>query len=108
MKTSHLVSAVVIGSFTLSAPVFAGGSAEHFSESLGHSVQAVGHSTVAGFKLVSGSVAIPLVIVGEIGKASGEAGEALWEEANTPLPLTEQVLTVGPSPAEAMSAEEEN
>ena len=108
MKTANLVLAVVISSFTVSAPVYAGGSAEHFSESLGHSVQAIGHSTVAGFKLVSGSVAIPLVIVGEIGKASGEAGEALWEEANTSLPLTEKVLTVGPSPADAMASEGDN
>ncbi len=91
---------------SLSMPVFAGGSTQHFSDSLDHSAQALAHSTVAGFKLVSGAVAIPLMIGGEIGKASGEIGESLWEEANTPLPITEEVITVGPTPAEAMAKEE--
>jgi len=91
---------------SLSIPVIAGGSAQHFSDSLDHSVQAIGHSTVAGLKLVSGAVAIPLMMSGEIGKASGEIGESLWDEANTPLPITEEVITVGPTPAEAMAEEE--
>ncbi len=91
---------------SLSMPVFAGGSAQHFSDSLDHSAQALGHVTVAGLKLVSGAVAIPLMISGEIGKASGEIGESLWEEANAPLPITEEVITVGPTPADAMAKEE--
>ena len=92
--------------FSLSMPVIAGGSAQHFSDSLDHSVQALGHSTVAGLKLVSGAVAIPLMMSGEIGKASGEIGESLWDEANSPLPITEEIITVGPAPAEAMAKEE--
>ncbi len=52
-------------------------------------------------------VAIPLMISGEIGKASGEIGEELWEEANTPLPITEEVITAGPRPADAMNNKEE-
>jgi len=91
---------------SLSMPVFAGGSAQHFSDSLDHSVQALGHVTVAGLKLVSGAVAIPLMMSGEIGKASGEIGESLWEEANAPLPITEEVITVGPTPADAMVKQE--
>ena len=43
---------------------------------------------------------------GEIGKASGEIGESLWEEANAPLPITEEVITVGPTPADAMAKQE--
>jgi hypothetical protein len=97
-------SAVILLSFSM--PVLAGGSAQHLSDSLNHSLQALAHSTAAGFKLVSGVVAIPLMVSGEIGKASGEIGEALWEEANTPLPITEEVITAGPTPAEAMSKEE--
>ncbi|MCK5433464.1 MAG: mechanosensitive ion channel protein MscS [Gammaproteobacteria bacterium] len=92
---------------SLSMPVFAGGSAQHFSDSLDHSAQALGHVTVAGLKLVSGAVAIPLMMSGEIGKASGEIGESLWEEANAPLPITEEVITVGPTPADAMAKEEQ-
>ncbi len=97
-------TAILLG---LSVPVYAGGSAQHFSDSLDHSAQALGHVTVAGLKLVSGAVAIPLMMSGEIGKASGEIGESLWEEANAPLPITEEVITVGPTPADAMAKEEQ-
>lgn len=95
--------AILLG---LSLPACAGGSAQHFSDALDHSAQALAHSTAGGFKLVSGVVAIPLMISGEIGKTSGEIGEALWDESNTPLPITEEVITAGPTPAEAMSEEE--
>ena len=96
-------TAILLG---LSVSVYAGGSAQHFSDSLDHSAQALGHVTVAGLKLVSGAVAIPLMMSGEIGKASGDIGEALWEEANTPLPIAEEIITAGPTPAQAMSKEE--
>ncbi len=106
----HMTFIQIIGSaailLSISIPVYAGGSAQHFSNSLDHSAQALAHSTVAGFKLASGAVAIPLMMSGEIGKASGEVGETLWDEANTPLPSTNEVITVGPTPAEAMAKEE--
>ena len=106
MKTTTRVlsAAGVILSFSM--PVFAGGSAQHFSDSIDHSAQAIAHSTVAGIKLVSGALAIPLMMSGEIGKASGDIGEALWEEANTPLAITEEIITAGPTPAKAMTEEE--
>jgi hypothetical protein len=88
-------------------PASAGGSAEHFSESLAHSAQAVGHSAAAGFKVVFAAAAVPLIVVGEIGKASGEIGEELWEEANRPigepLEITGEVVIAGPAPAEAIN-----
>ncbi len=106
MKTLiQTISSVVI-LLSLSIPVFAGGSAQHFSNALNHSAQALVHSAAASIKLVSGVVAIPLMISGEIGKASGEIGETFWEEANKPLPITEEMITVGPTPAEAMGKEE--
>lgn len=92
--------------FSLSMPAMAGGIAHHLSESLDHSAQAIVHTTAAGFKLVSGVIAIPLMAGGEIGKVSGEIGEELWDEANSPLPVTEEVITSGPAPAEAMASEE--
>ncbi len=108
MKQTTLIrtigsTAILLG---LSTPVYAGGSAQNFSDSLDHSAQAVALSTVAGLQLVSGAVAIPLMITGEIGKASGEIGESLWEEANAPLPITEEVFTAGPTPADAMAEQE--
>jgi hypothetical protein len=106
MTTHNLTigSAAILLSFSISA--CAGGSAQHFSDSLDHSTQALAHSTAAGIKFVSGAIAIPLMMSGEIGKVSGEIGEELWEEANTPLPITEEVITAGPTPAKAMAREE--
>jgi hypothetical protein len=98
--------AVVLITSAFAAPVLAGGSAQHFSNAVNHSGQALGHSTVAGLKLVSGAASVPLLITGEVGKASGELGEALWDEANTELPIGEDVITAGPSPAEAVNGEE--
>lgn len=100
----NLVGTVIF--LGLSTTVYAGGSTQHFGASLDHSAQAIGHSTAAGVKLVSGAVAIPLLMGGEIGKVSGEIGEVLWEEANTPLPITEEVITASPTPAKAMADEE--
>jgi hypothetical protein len=107
MKTRNaflLTTCLTLGS---ALPASAGGAAEHFSESLAHSAQAVGHSAAAGFKVVFAAAAVPLIVVGEIGKASGEIGEELWEEANRPigepLEITEEVVIAGPAPAEAIN-----
>jgi hypothetical protein len=102
----------VIGA-AVAGPAQAAGASQHLSNALANSLEAVAQSTVGGLKLVSGAVAIPLMIAGEIGKASGEAGEELWQEANTPigepLLITDDVITAGPRPSEVMkeSAQEQ-
>ena len=92
----------------LSTSVPAGGASQHFSNALANSLEALAQGTVAGLKLVSGAVAVPLLISGEIGRVSGQAGEELWQEANTPigtpLVITDEVITVGPTPAQAMQS----
>ena len=92
----------------LSMPALAGGASQHFSNAIANSLEAIAQGTVAGFKLVSGAIAVPLMISGEIGRVSGQAGEELWQEANTPigtpLVITDDVITAGPSPAEAMKS----
>lgn len=102
-KTKTLFLTVLLSS---SPHVMAGGSLQHFGNSVDHSAQALAHGSIATIKLVSGVIAIPLMGAGEIGKISAQAGEELWQESQTPLPLTEDILTVGPSPAEAMRTEE--
>jgi hypothetical protein len=108
VRSSCLVATVF--SLASAMPASAGGAAEHFSESLAHSAQAVGHSAAAGFKVVFAAAAVPLMIVGEIGKASGEIGEELWEEANRPigepLAITEETVIAGPAPAEAVNGKD--
>ena len=88
------------------APVHAQGFSQSVADSTKHSVKAVGHSVAAGGKLVSGVVAAPLMIVGGVGQASMAAGQALWQTADGPLPVTEESFTAGPNPGQAMKKEE--
>jgi len=69
-------------------------------------MEAIGYTLEGSLKLVSGAVAIPLITVDEITTASGEIGHELWEEANSPphsaFPVTDEVVTVGPPPAQEL------
>ena len=94
-------------SLAVGAPLAsAGGASEHSSRALQASAEAVGNALVAGVKLVSGVLAVPLGVSGQIGTASGELSDALWEEANTPygeaLPVDDDLVTAGPAPGEAL------
>jgi hypothetical protein len=82
-------------------------SLQHSSQALTHSLNAVGHSFIGGAQLVSGVVAVPLKASAAVGELSGEMGDAFWEAANAPvvdpLPITGDVVTIGPPPAEALN-----
>ncbi len=92
-------------------PATAQSSLQHSSQALTHSLNAVGHSFIGGAQLVSGVVAVPLKVSAAVGELSGEMGDAFWEAANAPvvdpLPITNDVVTIGPPPAEALKPEEE-
>lgn len=87
------------------------GSLEHSSRAVTHSLQAVGEGMVAGVKLVSGVAAVPLKAAGAVGELSSEMGDAFWEAANAPvngpLPVTDDAITVGPPPGEAIKQQDE-
>lgn len=113
-KTRNLlISTLFISLF--STGTIAGGSAEASARALESSVQAIGYTLQGGLKLVSGAAALPLVVAGEIGRVSGEAGRSLWDEANAPpvdmtgtpvtrgpLPVTDEIVTAGPKPGEQL------
>ena len=48
-------------------------------------VEAIAHIPIVGLKVAGGAAALPLMIVGEIGNLSGQAGESLWEAAKRPI-----------------------
>lgn len=106
MKVMNRILAAATLIVAPAGAVPAAGASQHLSNGLAHSLEAVAQSTVGGFKLVSGAVAVPLMFVGEIGKVSGAAGDELWRDANTPigtpLLITDEVITAGPTPAEAL------
>lgn len=88
---------------SLSSGIARADSIQHMGQSLDHSTQALAHTSTAGMQLASGIIAVPFLFVGEIGQASGEIGDALWEVSTEPLPVTDKVLTIGPSPEQAMA-----
>ena len=92
--------------------VSAQSSLQHSSQAVTHSIQAIGEGMMAGAKLVSGVAAVPLQAAGAIGGLSGDMGDSLWEAANAPasgpLPVTDDVITIGPPPGEAVKQGEES
>ncbi|WP_455222526.1 hypothetical protein [Kaarinaea lacus] len=109
MKTQITLGALIFSSFLTVQPVQAQGSVQHSGKALEHGANSVGHSVVGGSKLVAGTVAIPLAAAGSVGRASGKVGKDMWDHATAPigepLPITEDTVTAGPSPAKAMQVE---
>jgi len=106
MKNRDICFALVLAAIGGVHSANAGGSAEASGMALTHSMEAIGYSLEGGFKIASGTAAVPLMFAGEVGAVSGEIGNALYEEANAPphgaFPVTDEVITVGPSPAEQL------
>ncbi len=44
-------------------------------------IYAIAQIPIAGVRVATGAVALPLMIVGEIGNVSGEVGKSLWQGA---------------------------
>ena len=112
MITKYQKLILIISMCSATSTVCAGGSAEASAQALDHSFQAIGYSIEGGLKLASGAAAIPFMVVGEIGTVSGEIGHDLWEEANSPpsgpLPVTDEIVTVGPNPAVQLENRDSN
>lgn len=105
MKHLHIVFVTALLSASMNM-ANAGGSAEASAQALTHSLEAIGYAVEGSLKLASGAVAVPLLFAGEIGAVSGEVGNELYEEANAPprgaFPVTDEVITVGPAPADQL------
>jgi hypothetical protein len=108
-KRKAVITTLILTGLVAAQPAQAqaGGSVQHASQAIGHSAKAVGHSVVGTAKLASGVVAVPLIAIGASGQASQQAGESLWDIANepigTPLPVSDETVTAGPSPARAIN-----
>lgn len=85
----------------------------HAEEAVKKSAQASGnasasaaHSIAASGQVTSAAVAVPLKAVGAVGAASAQAGDGLSKAASapigTPLQVTDEAITAGPLPSEAM------
>lgn len=101
---NHIPSLILL--LAVAANSSAQNSFQHSGQAVTHSLQALGESMVAGAKLVSGVAAVPFKAIGAVGELSGQMGDSLWQAANAPvgapLPVTDEVITAGPSPGEAI------
>ena len=101
---NHIPSLIFL--LAVAANSSAQNSFQHSGQAITHSLQALGDGMVAGTKLVFGVAAVPLKVIGAVGELSGQMGDSLWEAANAPvgapLPVTDDVISVGPSPGDAM------
>lgn len=93
----YLVGALM-GVSLMTSMAQAGEASRQSGQSLEHSAQAVGHLSVGTVKAASGVVAIPLQATGKAGELSGQAGEGLWEYANEPLEVGDEIITKSPTP----------
>lgn len=76
----------------------------HSGQASEHAVVASGHGSAAVATGAAAVVAVPLMGVGELGKAAGAVGERLWDATNQPLEVTRE--TVESRPAKAARAAE--
>lgn len=104
MKQVHKILGLGAIALMLSHAVMAADSIANAAASVKHSGKAIKHGAVASGQLVSGAVAVPLVVVGELGKATGKAGEALMDVAmdKQPLEISDANITAEPAPAVVM------
>jgi len=111
MNSNIIKVAIVVPMLFGSMNVMAAGSLQHLSNASAHSVQAIGQVAIGGVKVAAGVVAVPLMLVGEIGGASGQVGGSLWDSATKPigepLEITDEILTTRSTPEQAMKLEGE-
>lgn len=109
MKSTLVKSIIALPLLFGSMTTMAAGPSEHSAKGSEHSIHALTETSVAGAKLTSGIVAVPLMIVGDVGGASGQAGDALWDSATQPigqpLEITDEIITSTVSPEQAMKNE---
>jgi hypothetical protein len=94
--------ALTILFFFSAAAVQAQESLQHVSAASGESIVATGRLSEAGVKVVGGSIAAPLIVVGSIAAVGGstvaEAGSDLWQSANEPLEVSPETRVGQPVP----------
>jgi hypothetical protein len=88
---------------SLTAPqVMAGESIRNVSVATGQSAKATGQLALSGVKVVFGAVAAPFVILGmgaeSTGRAIRESSGAVWDDANTPLEVSDRTVVAQPAP----------
>lgn len=73
------------------------------SDATGESLQSSAQLSAAGSQVALGAVALPLAAVGAVTEGSGalttEISDALWETANAPLAVDDDIAIAQPAPS---------
>jgi hypothetical protein len=104
MKNKKAIFSILMAIGASQAFALPGGSAQHASKAVKHSGKALSHTVVSAGKVASGAVAVPLLVIGNLGPVSAAAGEALWDNATQqkPLTITDKTITADPAPQFAL------
>lgn len=107
MKTQNkILNSSLIALVLSTSMAHAGEASRHSGQSLEQSTQAVGHLSVGTVKAASGIVAIPFGVAGKAGEFSSQASEGLLDFANEPLEIGDEIISVGPTPAQKLQRDQ--
>ncbi len=100
-----------ISNAALAGDTYSGQAIRHSGKSASHASQGVAHAIAGSGQVTSAAIAVPLLIGSAVGTASGVAGEGLMDTASRPagskpLTISDETVTVGPAPDEALGIED--
>lgn len=112
MKNINALAIASMFAMILSVNSFAGDThsgqaVEEASKAGSHASASAAHGIVASGQVTSAASAVPLAIAGSAGAVSTEIAKDLMEAATapigTPLEITDESVTAGPPPSEALT-----
>ncbi len=112
MKNTFILTIISLCFLAMSGHVLAGDSQS--GQAITHGVQAgshasasVAHGAIGSAQVTSAASAVPLGVAGSVGAASAKGADTLMESATapigTPLDITDEAVTAGPPPSEALN-----
>ncbi|MEM5788991.1 MAG: hypothetical protein AAGU11_16885 [Syntrophobacteraceae bacterium] len=110
MKTRMLAAALIISAgFTgtcLAEGTYSGRAVQESSRAVSHASVGAMYGVAASGQVVSAAAAVPFAIAGSVGNVSTRIAEELMDAANvpagSPLLVTDEIVTAGPPPDQAL------
>ncbi len=111
-KTLLIISLVLfISNSALAGDTYSGQAVRHSGKAVSHASQGAGNAIVGSGQVTSAVIAVPLVVGSTVGTVSGMAGDSLMDAASMPatsepLTISDETVTVGPTPDQALKPEQ--
>ncbi|MEH0021631.1 MAG: hypothetical protein V6Z89_18390 [Desulfobacter sp.] len=113
MKHVILFTGILMGiagfcTTAFSQDTHSGRAVNHGSQAASHASGSAAHAISASGQAVSGAASVPFMVSGAAGASSAQIGEDLHNAASepigTPLEITDETITIGPPPDQALNA----